>query len=158
MRKDLVIKGLLFVSIALNVILGATLTGRTLFADPGKKEAVAEKRVMRLEALPKIERDDVKKIFKQKRQELRAAREDIKNARKDISQFMGSDSYTREEAERKLIDLRDKTSEMQILTQKMMLDAADALPSQYRAKLFERSDRHGRKSRENKQSRESRRE
>jgi len=153
MRKDLVIKGLLFVSIALNVIFGATLMGRTLFADPGKKAVVA-----RLEALPKIERDEVKKIFKQNRQKLRIAREDIKKSRKDISQFMGSSAYTREEAERKLIDLRDKTSEMQILTQKMMLDAADALPSQYRAKLFERGDRYGRKSRENKQSRESRRE
>lgn len=152
MRKDLVIKGALFVSIALNVIFGTMLIGRTLFAYPEKKAVVA-----RLEALPKTERDEVKKIFQQKRQELRAAREDIRNSRKDIAKFMGSSDYTRKEAERLLTDLRDKTSEMQIFTQKMMLDAADALPPQHRSELFERSGRHGRKIRKDgRQGRESR--
>ncbi|MFH1159185.1 MAG: periplasmic heavy metal sensor [Pseudomonadota bacterium] len=146
MRKDLIIKGVLFVSIALNVIFGARIVGRTLFAHLEKEDVVAEKAVVRLEALPKTERDEVKKIFQQNRQKLRVAKEDIKNSRKDISQFMGSSAYTREEAERRLTDLHNKMSEMQLLTQKMILDAADALPPQHRAELFERGGRHGRQN------------
>ena len=146
MRKDLVIKGVLFVSISLNVICGASFIGRTLLVQPERKGTVVKTISTRLKALPEKERDEVKKIFRQKRQELRAAREDIQISRKEISKFIGSSVYTREEAERLLTDLRNKTSDMHRLTQERMLDVADSLPSEKRVELFKnKNGRHGRR-------------
>ena len=148
MRKDLIIKGLLFVSISLNVIFVASATGRTLFMQSERKADVVKTISTRLKALPKTERDEVKKIFRQNRKKLRDVREEIKKSRRNIAHFMGSSVYTRDEAERLLTDLRNKTSDMHRITQDRMLDVADSLPPEKRVELFKgRNNRHGKRVR-----------
>lgn len=140
MKKSLIVGIILFSSIALNVTLGSMLavrhhTVRGNFAEGGRPMLAMMKQ---LRNLPEEQRTPIKEIVQQTRPELRAAMEDVRDTRQQISEYLKDKDYNREEAEKKLASLREKTSAMQLRTQIMMLDIADNLTPEQRAEFFKR--------------------
>jgi Spy/CpxP family protein refolding chaperone len=136
MKKNWIVGGILLVSIALNVTLGAMLSGKYFQEHQQRVEVVMQKIV----TLPEPERAKAKAVFLQAVPELRNGIREIRQARKEVRHYVASDSYSRAEAEKRLTDLRVKTTALQLAAQKMMLDIADKLPPEQRARLLEQAD------------------
>ncbi|OQX19318.1 MAG: hypothetical protein BWK76_04815 [Desulfobulbaceae bacterium A2] len=124
---------MLFISLALNVTLGAMLAGR--LAAP--RVLPAKLAFDRLERLPEKERALAREVFKKVRPQLRREVQDLKKTRQATFDYIASEGYTRAEAENRLIELRRKTTKVQETSQKLMLDIAERLPPEQRA-LFVR--------------------
>jgi uncharacterized membrane protein len=134
--KNPIIDGILFISIALNITLIAMFSGKFFQEHQQRVEVVMQK----ISALPESERVKAKEIFLRAVPEIRNLVREIRQARKDIRHYVAGDAYSRAEAEKRLTELRVKTTALQLAAQKMMLDIADKLPPQYRAQLLEQSD------------------
>jgi len=123
----------IIVSIAANLVLGATLAGVTLHRQFHPFSVAMRK----IKTLPPDERQAVHAIVKQEapalRQSLRAARE----SRLALAAYIASPGYNRAEAQRRFDELRTKTAQSQIAAETMFLDMADKLPPQDRAKLLD---------------------
>lgn len=136
MKTRWIVGSILFISIALNITLGAMLAGKQFQQNRQRIEIVME----RITALPEEERTKAKKVFLAAVPELRTHARDVRQTRKEIHRYVASDSYKRADAEKRLADLRIKTTALQLSAQKMMLDIADKLPPKDRARLLEQSE------------------
>lgn len=136
MKTRWIIGSILFISIALNITLGAMLAGKQLQQNRQRIEIVME----RISALPEAERAKARKFFLEAVPELRTQAREMRQTRKEIHRYVASDAYTRAEAEKRLADLRVKTTALQLSAQRMMLDIADQLPPEHRVKLLEQSE------------------
>ena len=134
MKKAWIWGAVIAVLLGANIVQGAALISLHMnrYVNP---LGVAGKK---LRQLPQPERRAVFAILKQSRPELRQNLADIKQARLDLANYIASPGYNRAEAQKRFDDLRAKTERSQTIAQQMVLDAADRLPPQDRAKLLKR--------------------
>ncbi len=124
---------IIILSIAGNLILGATVTGMTLQRH-FHPFSVAMKTI---KTLPPDERQAVHLIAKQEGPQLRQSAKAARQARQDLAAYIAGPTYNRAEAQRRFDDLRSKTAQSQIIAETMFLDMADKLPPADRARLLD---------------------
>ena len=124
---------LIVVSLAANLVLGATLVGINLQRH-FHPFSVAMKKI---KSLPPDERQAVHLIAKQEAPTLRQSAKAARDARLALATYIASPDYNRAEAQRRFDDLRTKTAQSQMIAETMFLDMADKLPPQDRAKLLD---------------------
>ncbi len=132
MKKPWIIGALLFLSLALNVTLGTMMMGRAIPNPNRPVELIME----RIAVLPEPERAKAKAIFDRERPRIEAAIQVLQQSRIDTFGYIKSKDYQRDEAMRKMVDLREKTTAAQALGQVMVLDIADQLPQEHRKMLL----------------------
>ncbi len=138
---------IVFLSLAMNFTLAGMMLGRGMMAPPpppppphGRGWDPMQSMMERLEALPPEEREAVRGILEEYRPQFDEQAKEIKAKRKEVNNFIKSEAYEREEAQRRLIELGSEYQDMQRLAQQMMLDLADQLTPEERALVF-RHDR-----------------
>jgi len=124
---------IIVLSIAGNLILGATVAGMTLQRH-FHPFSVAMKTI---KTLPPEERKAVHLIAKQEAPQLRQSLRATREARQALAAYIAGPDYNRAEAQRRFDDLRAKTAQSQLVAETMFLDMADKLPPQDRAKLLD---------------------
>lgn len=124
----------LFASLALNVTFGAMLFGRSVPAERAPIR-VAMKRVA---MLPAEDRVHAREVFERVKPGLQSAIEDLRSTRKDTVEYIQSDAFTREEADKRMSILQEKTTRVQAMAQSMMLDIVEPLAPEQRAIILNR--------------------
>lgn len=122
----------LFASIALNVILSFMVVGKNVPAALRPTEIVME----RINALPSEDKKKALVIFEHAKPLLEAKMDELKSKRIATFQYIQSGAYKREDAEKKIEELRVLTSAVQQMAQTMVLDIADQLPENERKQLL----------------------
>jgi uncharacterized membrane protein len=130
----------LFASLALNLFLAGWLFGADKWdkAPPPRPGAFFESFNKKAEALPEPERTEVKKVLKQYQPKLKKQMRQIMQSRDALDRMFKRKDYSRAEAEERFNLLQEQSMTMQDLAQAMMLDLADAVPVEHRAKFMER--------------------
>lgn len=134
MKKRLLFGAVLFLSIAANVTLGSMLIGKQV----SRERQPVKMMIDQLDTLPESSREKALQIVSEQRPQLREYMEMVRDTRKAVFEYIASAEYERAEAEKKLTDLRTKTTALQETAQKMMLDIADELPPQERGQLLKK--------------------
>jgi len=124
---------IVILSLAGNLVLGATVAGMTLQRH-FHPFSVAMKKI---KALPPDERKAVHLIARQEAPQLRQSLKAARESRQALAAYIAGPDYNRAEAQRRFDDLRTKTAQSQLLAETMFLDMADKLPPQDRAKLLD---------------------
>ncbi len=133
------IGGLLFVSLALNVFLAGWVTsGHPPHPLPHGPMMFWDSFNDKLKNLPDPARASVKKVLDTYRPQVKAQMNEVMKSRDAIDRMFARDDYNRADAEKRFADMQQKSAAMQQLMQKMMLDVADALPPEHRARFMER--------------------
>lgn len=132
--KRWIVGGVLFVSLGLNVAFVAMIAGKHAGQQFKPGRIVME----RLAELPPEQRRAAREILQQQRAKIKETAEDLRRSREEVFTYIASDAYEREEAERRLAELREKTAQMQKQAQHAMLDMVEKLPPEQRAKFLER--------------------
>ncbi|MFA5985508.1 MAG: hypothetical protein WC782_15935 [Methylococcaceae bacterium] len=133
MNKSWLFGGILFISLAANAVLGMMQLGKTLQLQQRPAKIV----MARLARLPEAERAQAESLFKQALPQLREQVINTWQLRKDTFRYIASAEYSRELAETRLAELRERTTTLQKSAQKLILDIADTLPTEQRAKLLD---------------------
>lgn len=138
--KHWIIGIVLFASLALNLFLGGWMVGADKFAPPphGGRGAFFEAFNAKADALPEPARAEVKKILAEHQPKLKRQMKKIMQSRDAIDRMYKRKDYSRAEAEERFASMQQQSIRMQELAQAMMLDLADALPPEQRAKFMER--------------------
>lgn len=135
------IGGLLFASLALNLFLGGWLFGADAFREPprhGGKGMFFQMFNEKAETLPATEREAVKEVLARHQPGLKRQMKRIMRTRDAIDAMYKRDDYSRSEAEERFATLQEQSIAMQDMAQAMMLDLADVLPPEQRARFMER--------------------
>jgi uncharacterized membrane protein len=133
MKTKLIWGGIIAVSIAGNLVLGAMLIGINMQRH-FHPFSVAMKKI---KDLPPDERTALRAIAKQEAPTLRRSLKAARASRLDLAAYIASPGYNRAEAQKRFDDLRVKTAQSQLLAETMFLDMADKLPPQDRTKLLD---------------------
>lgn len=132
MSRHWIVSLMLFLSLAANILLVSMWIGKTA----GQSRQPVKMVMERLDTLPVNERVKAVGIVKNKRIILVSHIMELRKARRDAFRFIASDAYNRAEAERKLANVREKTTILQETAQGVMLDIADTLPPEQRRELL----------------------
>jgi uncharacterized membrane protein len=125
--------GVIVVSIAANLVLGAALIGVNMQRH-FHPFSVAMKKI---KSLPPQERQDLRAIARQEAPQLRQSLKATRESRVALAAYIASPNYNRVEAQKRFDDLRTRTSQSQTIAERMFLDMADRLSPQDRAKLLD---------------------
>lgn len=136
MKKSWLTGALLFLSLAVNVTLGAMLLGKSSrpLQRPGKII------MSQLRQLPEPQRSQAQTMFRRELPNLRELVMQNSELRRENFRYIASAEYTRPEAEKRLAQLREQTTALQTAAQKLILDVADMLPPEQRAQLLKRTE------------------
>lgn len=136
MKKSWLTGALLFLSLAVNVTLGAMLLGKS------SRPLLHSGRIIlsQLQQLPEPQRSQAQAVFRRELPNLRELAAQNRQLRRDNFRYIASADYTRPEAEKRLSQLRDQTAALQTAAQKLMLDVADTLPPEQRAQLLKHTE------------------
>ncbi len=124
---------IIVLSLAGNLVLGATLAGVSLQRH-FHPFSVAMKKI---KSLPPEERQDLHAIARQEAPQLRQSLKAARASRLALAAYIASPDYNRAEAQKRFDDLRARTAQSQLIAETMFLDMADKLPPQDRAKLLD---------------------
>jgi Spy/CpxP family protein refolding chaperone len=136
MKKQTLFLIAISVSFAGNIFLASLFIGKEI----GKSESFRERPIKmvleHVQSLPHDQRKVAIALIKNKKPELRDGMMAARDTRKAIFNYIKSPDYNRIEAEKRLTALRQKTSEVQIKAQTLMLDLADQLTPEQRAEFL----------------------
>lgn len=132
-----------FLSIALNVtMLAEKLSTNEASVTYAKNSVRGNVVAIIAKQLPDSMRKEMQDELKEMRQTLRKVMEEVKAERQQVFEYMMSDQYTHEEASKKLALLREKTTNLQQISQEMILNIADKLtPAKRKELLFQLKDK-----------------
>jgi uncharacterized membrane protein len=136
MKKQTLILITLLLSLASNIFLVSLFVGKEI----GKSEAFRGRPMKmvleHVQSLPHDKREAAIELIQNKKPELREAIMVAKDTRRGVFDYIKSPDYKRTEAEKRLTELRQKTAEVQIKAQTLMLDLADQLTPEQRAEFL----------------------
>jgi uncharacterized membrane protein len=133
----------LTLSLALNAFLaGWVLSPRLASRTPASAEQAPAFRALmhRIQALPEPARSQTHLVVRGYLPRLRAEVRKLRAAREDLRTLLESPQYSRAEATMRLASVREHSAALQTLAQQMVLDIADHLPPETRARLMLKLD------------------
>ncbi len=134
MRTTWWIGALLFLSLATNAFLAGWILSPQA-AEPSSRAPAFRQLMERVRTLPEPERDEARQIIRAYRSDLRARARALRQARQEVRALLTDSEYSRAAADAQFERVRQRTAELQSLAQRMMLDIADKLPAEERARL-----------------------
>lgn len=140
MKKQIFILIALLISLGLNIFFGTMLLGREIGRGEIFRERPLKIVMEHMKSLPPEQRREAMDTLQAARPELRDAMTEMREARIAVFDYIKSPDYNRAEAEKRLADLRGKTTELQARAQTMMLDLADHLTPEQRAAFMNRKN------------------
>ena len=137
MKKPWIIGLVLFVSVALNMTLASMLIGK----QASQQFQPMHMALDMLDDLPEASRKKATDILMEDRLSLSEKMQEFLRSRQNMKAYLASDEYRRKEAEKKLAELRQKTTTLQEAAQAMILDIVDSLPPEERAAILKKDER-----------------
>ena len=148
MKQHWLLGGVLLLSLAANVFMGGWLLGRPhghmpsgQMEPPGRHGPRLQHLMERMDKLPEAQRQAVGELMRQYAPQLRELGEQNKQARKALQKLIAQSELPRAELEAGFAQQRELQDKMQTLMQQMLLDIAEQLPPEQRARLFKREAR-----------------
>jgi Spy/CpxP family protein refolding chaperone len=140
-KRSWVIGVVLFASLALNLFLGGWLFGGgtpSATSSPTSRGMFFESFNQKVATLPEPERSKVQQVLDFYQPELKKQMNYVMRSREAADKLFKSKNYQREDAEEVFNEMQFESMQMQQMAQEMMLDLADVLPPEHRAKFMER--------------------
>jgi uncharacterized membrane protein len=148
MNKPWLLGGALLLSLAANVFLAGWILGRSpAHMPPGQMEAPGrnaprlQNLMEKMDNLPAAQRCEVRQLMHQYAPQLRALGQQNKQAREALQSLIAQPDLARTELQAAFAQQRELQGQMQVLMQKMLLDIAEKLSAEQRAKLLQREAR-----------------
>ncbi len=145
MNKHWLLGGALLLSLAANVFMAGWLVGRPpmhgQMEPPGRHGPRLQHLMERMEKLPDEQRTAVRKLMKQYGPQLHELGQRNKEAREALQKLIAQPDLPRTELEAGFAQQRELQGQMQALMQQMLLDIAEQLPPEQRARLLKREAR-----------------
>lgn len=124
------------VLLGLNLFQGALLLGQKARQDARFEMTLG---LRNLRELSPDDRQMARQVMRERSPGLRSQLKAARLMRRDIANYIASPEYERQEAERRLTELRKITLANQYTAQMVMLDIADRLPAEERQKMVRRN-------------------
>ena len=148
MKKHWLLGGALLLSLAANVFMGGWIVGRPhghmpagQMEQPGSQSPGLKKLMQRMEKLPDAQRSKVRELMHQYAPQLRELGQQNKQAREALQKLIAQPELPRAELESGFAQQRELQGKAQELMQQMLLDIAEQLPPEQRARLLRREAR-----------------
>ncbi len=136
MKKFWWLGALLFLSLAINAFLAGWLLSPKPTGEATRSPAFRQL-LEQVKALPEPARSEARQIIRAYGPELRSQARALRQARGEVRVLLAGPDYTRETGTAQFARIREQSTELQTLAQRMMLDIADKLPAEERARLVE---------------------
>lgn len=148
MNKHWLLGGALLLSLAANVFMGGWLLGRPhghmppgQMEQPGRHGPRLQHLMQRMDKLPEAQRNAVGQLMRQYAPQLRELGQQNKQTREALQKLIAQPDLPRAELEAGFAQQRELQGKMQALMQQMLLDIAEQLPPEQRARLLKRETR-----------------
>lgn len=148
MSKPWLLGGALLLSLAANVFMAGWLLGRPPMAmlpghmEPPSRHAPGVQNLMaQMDTLPDAQRREVRQLMRQYAPQLRQLGEQNRHGRQALQRLLAQPELPRAELEAGFAQQRELQGQMQALMQNMLLNIAERLPPEQRAKLLQREGR-----------------
>ena len=143
MKKCTIVGVVLFASLGFNLFALGYMAGKPPIPQPKDRGPHFEMMAESAKQLPPDEQEKVMEIMKRYKHDIKDGFKEMTDARKDVDALMKSDAYNREEAEALFDQLSNAAAKSYRTAQLMMMDIADALPPESRAKMMPKPRDHG---------------
>lgn len=148
MSKPWLLGGALLLSLAANVFMAGWLLGRPPMAmlpghmePPGRHAPRVQNLMAQMDTLPDAQRREVRQLMRQYAPQLRQLGEQNRHGRQALQRLLAQPELPRAELEAGFAQQRELQGQMQALMQNMLLNIAERLPPEQRAKLLQREAR-----------------
>jgi Spy/CpxP family protein refolding chaperone len=148
MNKPWLLGGALLLSLAANVFMAGWLVGRPpmhmppgQMEPPGRQGPRLQHLLERMDNLPDAQRRAVRQLMRDYAPQLRELGQQNKQAREALQRLIAQPELPRTELEAGFAQQRELQGQMHTLMQKMLLDIAEQLPPEQRARLLQREAR-----------------
>lgn len=148
MNKPWLLGGALLLSLAANVFMAGWLGGRPpshmplgQMEPPGRHGPRLQHLMDKMDTLPAAQRREVRQLMREYAPQLRELGQQNKQAREALQRLIAQPELPRAELEAGFAQQRELQGQMQTLMQKMLLDIAEQLPPEQRARLLKREAR-----------------